>query len=268
MMKRLLFGSLILILAAHGAYAEITVLGGLTREITAGSGERIEGTIELANNGDEVAHVDIYQTDYMFFADGRTSYDKPGSTFRSNAEWLSLSPSRVAVPAKGTASIYYQLTVPDNPGLNGSYWSIVMIEPVSNVRIPKISEKAGEISMGIRTVVRYAIQIITNMGESGTSSIQVTGNRLLNENGKTMLEMDIENNGERWLSPTVWAELYGKNGTYIGRFEGERKRIMPSCSVRHRLALAEVPKGSYTVLMIADNGDDRVFGTAYEVRLE
>jgi hypothetical protein len=268
MMKRYLFGLLLSLLAANAAHTEVAVLGGLTRTMTARPQDRIEGTIEFANNGDEIAYIDIYQTDYLFFADGRTLYENPGSTSRSNATWLSFSPSRVAVPAKGTASAYYELTVPDQADLNGSYWSVLMVEPVLDTSPPGMNARTGELSMGIRTVVRYAIQIITDIGDTGFSNIRVIGNRLVDIDGRSILEMDIENNGDRWLSPAVWAELYDKNGTYCGRFDSDRKRIFPSCSIRHQLDLTEVPRGSYTALMIVDNGDDRVFGASYEVRLE
>lgn len=258
---------LLLALAAGAVRADVTVLGGLTRKITATPGDRIDGTIEFANNGEEITYVDVYQTDYLFFADGRTLYSDPGDIRRSNASWISFSPSRVAIPAKGTASVYYEMTVPDNVELSGSYWSVVMIEPVADALMPQTQKRNDEVSVGVRTIVRYAVQIITDIGETGKSSIQVSDNRLVIENGKTILQLDIENNGERWLSPSVWADLYRSDGTYVGRFESGRKRIFPSCSVRHHLDLTEVPTGSYTALMIVDNGDDRVFGANYEVRL-
>ena len=266
--KELSFFVSLLVILAGPIKADVTVLGGLTHEITAEPGDRIDGAIEFANNGDETAYVDIYQTDYLFFADGRTIYGDPGSNPRSNAPWISYGTSRVAIPANGTAAASYEMIVPDSIQLSGSYWSVVMIEPVSDVSDPSSREKAGEVSVGVRTIVRYAVQIITNIGDSGNSSIEVTDNKLVTDNGSTFLQLDIENNGECWLSPSVWTDLYGNDGTYVGRFESGRKRVFPGCSVRHHLDLTGVANGYYTALMIVDNGDDRVFGANYEVRLE
>jgi len=267
-MKTLVLSAMLLILSVGSVNANVTVLGGLTREIEAHPGELISGTIDFSNNADEFAYVDVYQTDYLFFADGRTLYGDPGVVKRSNASWISFSPSRVAISAGGTASVYYEITVPADTELSGSYWSVLMIEPVSGDVVSRMGGNTDEISVGIKTIVRYAVQIITDIGETGKSSIRVTDNSLTTENGKRILHLDIENDGERRLSPAVWADLYRNDGTYMGRFESGRKRIFPNCSVRHHIDLSEVPKGAYTALMIVDNGDDQVFGANYEVRLE
>lgn len=258
----------LLVVLAGPLKADVTVLGGLTHEITAEPGDRTEGAIELANNGDEIVYVDIYQTDYLFFADGRTIYGDPGGDLRSNASWISYGTTRVAIPAGGTVAVSYEMAVPDSIQLSGSYWSVVMIEPVADASASVSRGKTGEASVGVRTIVRYAVQIITNIGDTGNSSIEVTDKKLVTENGMTVLRMDFENNGERWLSPSVWADLYGSDGTYVGRFESGRKRVFPGCSVRHHLDLTGVAGGNYTALMIVDNGDDHVFGANYELRLE
>jgi hypothetical protein len=267
-MKRFIFSFLFLLILADSSFAGVTVLGGLTREMTLSPGDKFEGTIQLLNKGEDAAHVKVLQTDYVFFSDGQTFYNEPGSTPRSNAGWLSISPSRITIPPKETASFYYEVKVPELLDLKGTYWSVVMIEPVADSATRKVEEQDGKVVLGLQTVIRYAVQIITNIGETGNSNIRLIGNKLINYEGKTIFQSDIENTGDRWLSPFVWAELYNKDGIYIGRFESDRKRIFPTCSVRHHLDLTDVPKGQYTALLVIDNGDDRVFGANYQVRLE
>lgn len=266
-MKKAMLVSLILFTFADTAVAGISVLGGLTREATLDPGETHEGTIQLLNNSEEEAQVTIFQTDYVFYSDGSTLYNEPSTNSRSNAGWISFSPPRMTIPPGATVSVYYKITVPQKPDLRGTYWSVLMIEPLASAGRPVVQEKEGKITLGVQTVIRYAVQMITNIGETGESNIKLVSNKLINLDGKRMLRTEIENTGERWLRPSVWLELYSESGQYTGRFKSDSKRIFPDCSVSHHLDLSDVPNGRYTALFIVDNGDDRVFGASFEMRL-
>ncbi len=143
-----------------------------------------------------------------------------------------------------------------------------MVEPVANDTPPIVEERNGKITLGVQTKIRYAVQMITNIEETGESNIELLNVEIIDFEGNKVLRADILNAGERWLRPTVCLELYDVNGQYVGRFKSNNKRIFPGCSVRHQLELSGVPNGQYTVLFIVDNGDDRIFGANYEVRLE
>jgi hypothetical protein len=80
--------------------------------------------------------------------------------------------------------------------------------------------------------------------------------------------MDIDNIGEMWLSPPLWVEIYDSHGAKVGRFESSKKRIYPGCSVRHKVDLTDVPRGKYQALVVADNGDEHVFGAKYDFGIE
>ncbi|MCK4235778.1 MAG: hypothetical protein KAX38_01580 [Candidatus Krumholzibacteria bacterium] len=270
-MKRIILfiivGSFLCLNPAGPSIAGVTVVGSLSHDMTVKPGERIEGMIMVKNNDEEYAQVSIFQTDYLFNANGETQYGEPGSNTRSNTAWMSVSPTRLTIPPKETVPVYYEINVPKGPDLKGTYWSVLMVEPTAPIASdPK--EQDGKITMGVRTVMRYAIQIVTNIGETGNSTIKLSDNKLIKRNGKTILQTDIENTGETFLRPFLWMELYNEEGAYMGRFESDRLRIFPACSVRHNLDLTDVPSGLYTALFIIDNGDDRVFGANYEVRLK
>jgi hypothetical protein len=265
--KRFFFAfALVLALASSPAWT-VSVLGGLTYQMTLAPGEKKEGTIQLLNKEDVAARVRVSQTDYAFFADGRTLYGEPGASARSNAKWINVSPMNVTIPPQGSASVFYEITAPNDPGLAGSYWSVIMVEPLADAGTAAAGQN-GKVALGIQTVVRYAIQIISDIGETGNSMINVTDDTVVVRDGKTLLQADIVNVGERWLSPSVWTEFYDKGGRYVGRFDSNRQRVLPNCSVRHSFDLTSVPKGTYTALFVVDNGDERVFGTTYEVRLQ
>jgi hypothetical protein len=145
---------------------------------------------------------------------------------------------------------------------------MVMIEPDPETVTESIQDETGKIKMGIQTRIRYGIQIVTNIGDTGVRRIEFQNKKLLSQDGKTILQMDIANVGQRWLSPVVWVEVYDQTGTNLGRSESDKKRIYPGCSVRHKIELTDIPPGQYQALIVADNGDDYVFGAKYDFEIK
>jgi hypothetical protein len=267
-MKKILFFTLFFLILPNASFSDVSVIEGLTRQSPARPGERYEGTILLKNKGDSPSESKIFKRDYLFYADGRNIFGEPGIHPRSNAGWLSISPSRVTIYPGETVSIHYKVQVPDSPDLKGTYWSVVIVEPISETSPESIMSEKGKAQMGIRTVIRHAIQIVSNIGNTGTSRIRFLDKRLISDNGRRILEIDIENTGERWLSPSVWVELFNEQGRSIGKFEGTKFRIYPGCSVRQRIDLTDVPKGRYKTLIVADNEDENIFGTRLDLGVE
>lgn len=255
-------------LTASAAGARVSVIGGLTHEKKAGPGEVYEGSIIVKNKDDRPQEIRIYQTDYLYYFDGTNDYGPPGKLERSNADWLSFSPHRIIIPSKSIAKINYTLRVPSDPNLGGTYWSMLMIE-----KIPKsspLSSQAEDIKpqVGITQIVRYAIQMTTHIGDSGERRLKFIETKLLKETERRLLQVDIENTGQRWLRSYLWTELYDDTGRYIGRFEGGRKRIHPGTSIRYKVDLSNVPEGMYEALVVADCGGDYVFGANHTLKFE
>ena len=264
-MKKTIFLLLFFFIQTGFCFAGVSVVGSLTREIAVNPGDRFEGIVLLKNTGQDPESVRIYKTDYLFHADGKTYYDEPGSTPRSSAAWLSFSPNRLTVYPTETVSVHYTGRVPDDPNLKGTYWSLLMVEPM--VMDPEEEQKKPK-TLGIKTVIRYGLQMVTHIGNTGDRKIRFPEKKLVTEEGKTLLQVDMENIGMRGLNPAVWVELYKEDATLLGRFESGRLRIYPGCSVRHKMNLTQVPKGRYRALLIADNGDESVFGAQYDLELK
>jgi len=260
------FSGLCLLLALP-VLSEVTVVGGMTREKTVKPGETFEGIVLLRNSGEEAVEVKIYQTDYLFFADGRNVFGKPGELPRSNARWVTLGRNFQTIPPKESVGVSYSVKVPDQADLKGTYWSMVMVESAG--KPPELKEKGEkDVRLGIRHVMRYGVQLVTHLGDSGEIKVKVADKSLVYEEGKPFLRVDIENEGERWLRPEVWVELYDSKGKSFGQRRGQKKRIYPGTSIRQDLDLSELPAGKYKGLIVIDNGDDNLFGARAKFELK
>lgn len=255
----------LLLLVTTESKARVTLIGGLSYEKEVQIDETYQGSIVIRNNGDEFQEAKIYQTDYLFFCDGTNQYGEPGKIERSNANWITFSPSRLIIPPKETSTLNYTVKVPDDESLVGTYWSMLMVEILGKGHPEAaLQPEESKVQMGIKQVIRYSVQIVTHIGNTGSHKLKFIGTKLLaKEGGGRFLQVDMENIGERWLRPEVLVNLYDKEGRYIGKFESTRMRIYPGTSVRHRIDLSDIPKGKYTALVVADNGDEYIFGAQY-----
>jgi hypothetical protein len=256
------------LLSLHtGAWAGISV-GNMTYEKVAGPGETYQGSFDISCKGNEPEEVKIYQTDYLFLSDGSNQYGEPGSMKRSNAGWITYSPKRTIIPPGGKTTINYSVKVPDDKGLIGTYWSMIMVEGVPKGSVESSKPEKDKIKLGLQAVMRYGIQMVTHIGETGTSTMKFLDQQLIDEEGKVSLQVDVENTGERWLRPALWAEIYDAEGKHLGKFDGGKTRVYPGTSVRFKLALGDIPQGRYKALVVSDCGGDNVFGGVFQLNLK
>src|SRR5690554_2475565 len=245
------------------AAANIKVIGPLVQETTTNIGAVYNGNILIENTGETPCTARIYQTDYLYYAQGTNIYGTPGENPSSNANWITLGANWVTIPAKDTATVNYKVQVPQNSDLPGTYWSMLMVEPADDQAI-----RGRKDTITLQTKIRYGIQVITHIGNTGTRRIRFLDRKIITDNGRKILELDIENCGERALFPSVSLQLFSDSGNLIGNFHGRQTRILPTCSIRQRINLPNIPRGKYKALVIVDNGDEYVFGANYDLVIE
>jgi hypothetical protein len=121
--------------------------------------------------------------------------------------------------------------------------------------------------MGIRQTIRYGIQIATHIAQTGTKKINFMDTKLLpNENGKRILQVDVENTGELWIRPEVYVELFDDKGVSKGKFPGVRYRLYPGTSIRQMIDLSSVGSGTYKAIVVVDAGGEDVYGAEYTLK--
>ncbi len=258
-----MFICILILLITGSSFAGINVLSELTYEKTVKPGSSFEGFVTIQNTGDDVQEVKLYLKDYLFYSNGQNLYDEPGTTERSNADWIQLDQSVILVDGQSQVNVPYTVNIPASEDMDGTYWSILMIEGAPEVT----PETMQQSSVGINTVMRYGIQIVTHFGESGDRSLKFLNAELVTESEKNIFKVDIENDGERWLRPAVWVELFNQDGISMGKYSAISRRTYPGTSIKQMVDLTEVPEGTYKALVVADCGDDDLFGIQYNLTI-
>ena len=232
----------------------VAVLNGLSHIYQSNSGELVKGWIEIQNSEATDQAVKIYQRDYLFNHTGETLYNDPNSHARSNASWIDLSTQYLILKPKEKTIIPFEIQIPWRDSLIGTYWSVIMVEGIDVVDSSKISK-----GIHVRTALRYAIQIINTI-RSGKPQLDFVDVALAKESGERFLKVDISNSGQRYLRPELILELFDATGNSIGVFKSKKRKTFPGTSVRMHIPLNEVKSGAYKAVLLADCGEEDVFG--------
>lgn len=258
------------LLAIAPATSQITVRGRLAHDAPAMPGGRVTGQIVVDNETGEPQQARVYQTDYLFFADGTNSYGEAGTSDRSNARWLTFSPETMTIPPNGNVTLSYQVDIPAETG-PGSYWSMLMVESIDpgSAESTLGDDEPAEREMGFRQVTRYGVQLAVHVDEARAEPNVAFEGVLLTatDDGRTIFQADVQNTGNMMIRPDVYIRLFDAEGNEFGPFNGVQYRLYPGTSVRQKVELTGVPAGTYQAVFVVDAGDDAVFGGQYDLTL-
>ena len=259
---QLMVAALVLVgsIAPSRLNAQIAVVGSTVEEHTAAPGQTYEGTLLVRNLTTEPQLVKVYQTDYRFYADGTSHFDAAASSLRSNAGWIKPSATTIVIPASGEITLGYTVTVPAIDTLRGTYWSALMVEGAPTAPPPSVNK-----TVGLGSIIRYAVQLATHLPATGSRKVAFANQTLSDSTGHKVVELEVENVGERGYRPAMWVELYDSTGALRGRRQQQRGLLYPGTTLKQRFVFDALPAGSYKAVVFADTGDDSVFAAQYKL---
>ena len=247
------------------ARAQVSVLSNLVEEREIVPGQTYTGRIVIANTSPTPQSVRVYQMDYTFTADGTTTYGDPGSVARSNATWITPQANRVTVPANAEITVPYSIKVPAADSLTGTYWSAIMVEGAETAP-PPTAGRAGQAQVGIGSVIRYSVQVATNVGATGMGAVKFENPSAVKlPTGDAALEIDVLSTGTRGVRPKMSVELYDAQGVLKAKGNQQRGLLYPGTSLRQHFDFGSIPPGTYKAIIFADIGGEKV--TALQVTI-
>ena len=257
-MKKLFILSTILLLTIPG-FSKVIVLSGLTNIHSGEQGNLVQGEIHVQNIGDKNERIIIYLNDLIQDCHTAASYDVPGTHPRSSGLWMELSANEKILAPKEEFFIKYQINIPDEESILGSYWSMLMIEIADPIK-----EDQLEYGVAMDSKIRYGIQVITNVGREDGSEIEfITVELNKNEEGHLVVAT-AENMGDFLVTPTVVLELYGETGDLVYKTEVPFKKVYPKSCKSFEVPIEKLASGSYAALLVADYGKD-LYGTNLQI---
>lgn len=244
-----------LVTCSSYVFGALVITNGLTHQFDVKPGDTIRGAINVSNTSEHSESFIVYQRDYFINHSGESDYPEASSTNRSNAGWIDYEPDSYTLAPGESNTINYRIKVPDSLELNGTHWSVLLVEGT------KSPMDVNQGLLTVNSVIRYAIQIICHFTGNGTKDVEFINVALRQENESKLLDVDIINSGDFMLSPILSVELFNEDGKSLGIYKSIRKRVYPKTSRRFEIDLTNLQTGSYESLLLADCTEEDVFGT-------
>lgn len=262
MFKKVLF-FVFFALYSINASAGIVILNGLSHSYKVENGQVYKGSVEIENTGNETQNVKLFLQDLHYNSEGNIQYMAPNALPRSNASWIKLNTNLLQLKSKEKTVVRYEITVPQSLSQTGTYWSVLIVEPVEEI---KASNQTAGIS--INSIVRYAIQIIADYrSEEGNPEFVFDNVRVDNQGRKKYLKLAISNKGNLFSKTIATVEIYNrKTGEKLGTFSSIPLGLLPGTSKTFDIDISTIPVDKYKAVIFATDEDENAF--ALNVDLE
>ena len=250
---------LLLTFSSVNLHAKLLMQGGYSHEFTTTAGGIYKGAIKLKNMGNTPQEIKLYLEDYLFNAKGESNFTAAHlrKNSRSNSQWIQFSPSHMVLAPNTEKTINYSIKVPQH-ALTGTYWSTLIVEPLSKTSLESSQKQYNDkkVHMQISQISRHAVQIITQMGNTGKVNLQLKNPIMNKHKNKRTFSLDAYNSGNRWIKPKVWLDIHDQKGNFIGKFKGQGSRIYPMTSARFPIDISNLKTGQYKGLFVIDGGNN------------
>lgn len=264
MIKRILFFT-IFILQFVSLRASIVVLNGLTHSYKVENGRVYKGKISIENTGKAPQNVKIFLQDFSYQSDGTIYYTAPHTNEKSNTDWIKLNTNLVSLKGKEKTELQYEITVPDKIAQSGTYWSVIIVEPVEDI-------KPSNNSMGVNitSIVRYAIQVITDYHtEDIKPSLKFESVKIDKEEKQRIVKIGIANNGDIYCKPIASIEIYNrKTGEKVGTYSSLPMGLLPKTSKSFTIDISTLPQDKYNAVIITTDEDENIFALNVELEVK
>jgi hypothetical protein len=231
--------------------ANVVVLNGLTHIHKSPSGNIITGVVKLKNTKNTEQRVIIYFNDLFQECGKETILTTDSTHLNSISKWFSTNINERVLKANEEYELLYTINIPNDVELKGSFWGVLMVE----IEKP-IKEDELEYGVKLESKVRYGIQIIADINERVPSELEFYNVEIDEVDSSKIINVDVQNNGIFFVQPTLILEVFNEDGEQAKKLEVKFKKIYPNSCKAFSLDISDLPKGTYTAVLVADYGEN------------
>nr|NQU93277.1 hypothetical protein [Bacteroidota bacterium] len=198
---------------------------------------------------------------------GEVKYFNPGTTGRSCAEWITITPSLVSLQPNESVRVNVTMLVPnDNPSTK---WAVVFVESAEEKTGPTAIDK--DIQMGLKVSARIAIPIYQS--PSGNTLYKGTIEGLtesVGDDGARSYNSVVINVGDKILNCKIFFTILSLETAEEFTSDPIEFSLLPESNKNVEYKLEEpLEKGRYTVTAILDYGyNDELEGIQLDIEVK
>jgi len=267
-----LIASSIVVLAPGACLAQGFMSDISPQEYTVSPGATASGTISVTSTAQEPVELRVYTADAVRGAEPAENYDyseEPGAEPRSLLPWITFSPDHLTLQPGETGQVSYEIKVPTDATLSGSYWATIFVSNANaSATLPVQPSEAG-VGMGINIQFRYATFLSVTIKGTDTRELKFTELKL-EQNGPWFdVTAAIQNTGNSIARPATWLEVRDTAGVTVYRGESSPCNVLPESTRLQKYEVRQpLPAGEYLLMAIADYGAPKLIAAQGRMKVD
>lgn len=253
---------LLALVFVQSSAAGVIVLNGLTHRYSGNAGETIQGEIILYNPTDAKQRIKFELQDVHYSCEGSRYFTQNTTHPRSSKTWFNGNLTDYELAPKEKFVYQFEIVIPRNQTIKGSYWNILMIEIDKPMRQNKLAS-----TLGVDSKIRYGIGLITQIGQAEQVAIDFEKAVLDTKKEQTKLNLALINTSFFLEEPNVALEIYDMEGKLMLSKNSSRQKLFPESCSKYLFDISNLPNGKYECLIIAESRNEYV-GTQMSLTIE
>jgi hypothetical protein len=217
-------------------------------ELNATPGAGLSQKVKVFTQG-TAANIISELSDMSLSPVGQPVYFPASSLERSAASWVSVSPGGFQLPEKGSLDVTVNVKVPNNPKLDGTYWTVVFFRSAPN------GANQGQVNLNFAGRVGLVVYI-----KVGNGVLKGVASNLKFDAARQMFSFLFDNKGNTLLRPGGSLTVLDSQGSKVAQIPVAAFPVLPNGYREVKLELPDSVKlasGSYVAVLTLDYGGSK-----------
>jgi P pilus assembly chaperone PapD len=223
--------------------------------------------ITLRNKGNTEQSYIFNLSDWLTDENGEVKYFSPGTTPRSCADWITVSPALITLQPNETANINVTMLVPnDNPSTK---WAVLFVQSAVEQTGAKAVDK--QMSLGVQLALRIAVTVYQSPASNTLYKATIEGlTEKLGEDGTRSYTSQVINLGDKVLNCKVYFTVSNLETAEEFTSTPIEFSLLPENNKKVSYTLDKpLEKGKYAVAAILDYGyNQELDGVQLEIEVK
>jgi hypothetical protein len=248
------------------AAQELEVSPG-TLSFTANPGSSQTQQLTIRNKGSREQSFIFNLNDWLTDEKGEVKYFSPGTTARSCADWITVSPSLVTLQPNESATVNVTILVPSDD--MSTKWAVLFVQSAVEQTGPRAVDK--EMALGVQLALRIAITIYQSPSSNTLYKGTIDGlTEKIDEDNTRVYASRVINLGDKILNCKVYYIISNVETAEEIMSTPFEFSLLPDNSKKVEYRLEEpLEPGRYTIAAILDYGhQDELEGVQLDVEVK
>jgi hypothetical protein len=236
---------LLLTLAANVALGQSLALAPAQIVQDFKPGVPFEYSLAVENKGSEAAELHVQVTDFWYNEKNDKTFNAPGTSPRSAANWIQFVPETFEVAAGGTQKMKAIITPPADA--RGGYYAVLFVESK-----PVATNKQTEDGKRVFTNMRIGCLVMLTAKSTESYNVALGDLNLTPpaDNQALKLSFSLDNESNTHVFPQARLAILSPEHKLVAKAEGEAKRFLPGQKDSMKVEWnGELNAGDYTAVL-------------------